>query len=96
MFRDIRLHGYANDQIEFYAITAGTEAYNRYFFNSDQADAQEIRFFSPGNEFIIGHDGISHSGNIRHHTAGAACSGLPTRLGNVLAATAPSAGGRTA
>ncbi|HEY5514069.1 MAG TPA: TIGR04442 family protein, partial [Geomonas sp.] len=63
MFRDIRLHGYANDQIEFYAITAGTEAYNRYFFNSDQADAQEIRFFSPGNEFIIGHDGISHRGN---------------------------------
>ena len=63
MFRDIRLHGYANDQVEFYAITAGTEAYNRYFFNSDQADAREIRFFSAGNEFIIGRDGISHSGN---------------------------------
>jgi uncharacterized protein (TIGR04442 family) len=63
MFRDIRLHGYANDQIEFYAITAGTEAYNRYFFNTDHADAQEIRFFSPGNEFVIGRDGISHRGN---------------------------------
>jgi uncharacterized protein (TIGR04442 family) len=63
MFRDIRLHGYVNDQIEFYAITAGTEAYNRYFFNTDHADGQEIRFFSPGNEFIIGHDGISHRGN---------------------------------
>jgi uncharacterized protein (TIGR04442 family) len=63
MFRDIRLHGYANDQIEFYAITAGTEAYNRYFFNTDNADGQEIRFFSPGNEFIIGRDGISHRGN---------------------------------
>ena len=64
MFRDIRLHGYANDQIEFYAITAGSEAYNRYFFHhTDQADADEIRFFSPGNEFLIGRDGISHRGN---------------------------------
>ena len=63
MFRDIRLHGYANDQIEFYAITAGTEAYNRYFFNTDPSDPDEIRFFSPGNEFIIGRNGISHRGN---------------------------------
>lgn len=63
MFKDIRLHGYANDQIEFYAITAGSEAYNRYFFHTDHADSSEIRFFSPGNEFIIGHDGISHRGN---------------------------------
>jgi len=63
MFRDIRLHGYANDQIEFYAITAGTEAYKRYFFNTDHTDAEEIRFFSPGNEFVIGRNGISHRGN---------------------------------
>jgi uncharacterized protein (TIGR04442 family) len=63
MFRDIRLHGYANDDIEFYAIAAGTEAYNRYFFNTDHADAHETRFFSPGNEFIIGRDGITHRGN---------------------------------
>ncbi|WP_224984379.1 TIGR04442 family protein [Geomonas agri] len=63
MFRDIRLHGYANDQIEFYAITAGSEAYNRYFFNTDPSDPDEIRFFSPGNEFIIGKNGISHRGN---------------------------------
>lgn len=63
MFKDIRLHGYANDQIEFYAITAGSESYNRYFFHTDHADSSEIRFFSPGNEFIIGRDGISHRGN---------------------------------
>jgi uncharacterized protein (TIGR04442 family) len=63
MFRDIRLHGYANDHIEFYAITAGTDAYNRYFFNTDRADSEEIRFFSPGNEFIIGRNGITHRGN---------------------------------
>ena len=63
MFRDIRLHGYANEQIEFYAITAGTEAYNRYFFNTDPTDPEEVRFFSPGNEFIIGRNGISHRGN---------------------------------
>jgi len=63
MFRDIRLHGHANDHIELYAIAAGSEAYNRYFFHTDHADAQEIRFFSPGNEFIIGRDGISHRGD---------------------------------
>jgi uncharacterized protein (TIGR04442 family) len=63
MFRDIRLHGHANEAIEFYAITAGDEAYNRYFFNTDHADPQAIRFFSPGNEFVIGPEGISHSGN---------------------------------
>lgn len=63
MFRDIRLHGYANDRIEFYAITAGSEAYNRYFFNTDPTDPEEVRFFSPGNEFIIGKHGISHRGN---------------------------------
>ncbi|GAW67963.1 hypothetical protein GPEL0_01f4072 [Geoanaerobacter pelophilus] len=63
MFKDIRLHGYANEQIEFYAITAGTEAYNRYFFNTDPTDPDEIRFFSPGNEFVIGRKGITHRGN---------------------------------
>jgi len=63
MFRDIRLHGYANDKIEYYAIAAGSDAYNRYFFNVDQGDADRIRFFSPGNEFIIGTEGISHRGN---------------------------------
>ena len=63
MFKDIRLHGYGNEAIEFYAIVAGNEAYNRYFFNTDPADPQSIRFFSPGNEFVIGPDGISHRGN---------------------------------
>ena len=62
MFRDIRLHGHANDRIEFYAVAAGSDAYNRYFFETDN-DAQSIRFFSPGNEFVIGRDGISHLGN---------------------------------
>jgi uncharacterized protein (TIGR04442 family) len=63
MFRDIRLHGCANDRIEFYAISAGSEAHNRYFFNTDPTDPQSIRFFSPGNEFVIGPEGISHNGN---------------------------------
>ena len=63
MFKDIRLHGYANDRIEFYAIAAGTEACNRYFFTTDHARPQAIRFFSPGNEFLIDPQGVSHRGN---------------------------------
>ena len=63
MHNDIRMHGNINQHIEYYAIVAGTEAYNRYFFNPGQDNHEELRFFSPGNEFIIGVDGINHSGN---------------------------------
>lgn len=63
MFTDIRLHGYANDRIEFYAYAAGDEAGRRYFFDTDQPAPDAIRFFSPGNEFVISPDGISHQGN---------------------------------
>ena len=63
MFRDIRLHGYANDRVEFYAIAAGSDPYGRYFFTADPADPLLLRFFSPGNEFVIAPDGIRHAGN---------------------------------
>ncbi|MBJ6726494.1 TIGR04442 family protein [Geomesophilobacter sediminis] len=63
MFKDIRLHGYANEVIEFTAIAAGADAYGRYFYNAGQSDADGIRFFSPGNEFIIDRSGVSYRGN---------------------------------
>ncbi len=61
--RDIRLHGLIQNHIEYYAMVAGTDAHQRYFFNIVQGEDEELRFFSPGNEFVIGRGGISHQGN---------------------------------
>lgn len=63
MHSDIRLHGQFDEHIEYYAIAAGVDAYKRFFFNIDQSSGDRLRFFSPGNEFIIGNEGISHQGN---------------------------------
>jgi uncharacterized protein (TIGR04442 family) len=62
MHKDIRLHGQTGGQIEYFAMVAGTEAYQRYFFNIVQ-DEDLLRIFSPGNDFIIGPEGISYQGN---------------------------------
>lgn len=62
MHKDIRLHGYVAKYIEYFAITAGVDAHKCYFFNIDQNDEDEIRLFSPGNEFVLGPGGVSHQG----------------------------------
>ncbi len=62
MQKDIRLHGYVAGDIEYFATAAGFEAHKRYFFNIDQKDENEIRFFSPGNEFALGEEGVTHQG----------------------------------
>jgi uncharacterized protein (TIGR04442 family) len=62
MQKDIRLHGLIDDQVEYYAIVAGFDAHQRYFYNQGNDD-EELRFFSPGNEFIMGADGVSYRGN---------------------------------
>lgn len=62
MQKDIRLHGQLANGIEYFVLVVGTEAYQRYFFNIVQ-EADELRVFSPGNEFIIGAQGISFEGN---------------------------------
>lgn len=62
MHKDIRLHGQTGDQIEYFVMVAGTDAYQRYFFNVVQ-DEDLLRIFSPGNEFIIAPEGISYQGN---------------------------------
>ena len=63
MHKDIRLHGHIDDKIEYYAFVAGDDAHRRYFFNAAKGDGDELRFFSPGNEFVIGRGGIRHAGN---------------------------------
>jgi len=58
--QEIRLHGHLDDTIEYFAMAASRDAYSRYFF---EADSENLRFFSPGNEFILGSEQISHRGN---------------------------------
>ena len=63
MYKDIRLHGSLENKIEYYAIAAGVDAHKRYFFNLDQSNDAELRFFSTNNEFVINQQGIKHRGN---------------------------------
>jgi len=60
MHQEIRLHGHLDDAIEYYAVMAAHDAYARYFF---ETDGDGLRFFAPGNEFLLGQDRISHRGN---------------------------------
>ncbi len=62
MQKDIRLHGQLANGIEYFVIVVGTEAYQRYFFNIVQ-ERNELRIFSPGNEFVIGPHGVAYEGN---------------------------------
>jgi uncharacterized protein (TIGR04442 family) len=63
MHKDISLHGHIDETIEYFALVAGVDAHQRYFFNVEQDDSERLRFFSPGNEFVIAADGVSHQGN---------------------------------
>lgn len=63
MHRDIRLHGQIDERIEYYAIVAGEDSHQRYFFNAAEGPGGELRFFAPGNEFVLGPGGIRHEGN---------------------------------
>jgi uncharacterized protein (TIGR04442 family) len=60
MHQEISLHGHLDDAVEYFAVLAAHDAYARYFF---ETDADGLRFFAPGNEFMLGHDRISHRGN---------------------------------
>ena len=58
--QEIRLHGHLDDTIEYFAMAASRDAYSRYFF---EASSDDLRFFSPGNEFILEPEQVSHRGN---------------------------------
>jgi uncharacterized protein (TIGR04442 family) len=63
MRKDIRLHGITEDGIEYYVFLAGSEVCERFSYSFGDGEQDEVRFFSPGNEFVIGKKFISHSGN---------------------------------
>ncbi len=60
MYQEVRLHGHIDATIEYFATAAGRDAYRRHFYESDDGG---LRFFSPGNEFQLGREGVSHRGN---------------------------------
>jgi len=60
MHQEIRLHGHVNETIEYFATAAARDAYRCYFY---ETPGNTMRFFSPGNEFVLTRDGISHRGN---------------------------------
>lgn len=65
MQKDIRLHGQLANGVEYFVLVVGSDAYQRYFFNIVQ-EADELRVFSPGNQFVIGSQGIQFEGNGGH------------------------------
>jgi uncharacterized protein (TIGR04442 family) len=60
MIREIRLHGKANEKIDYYFTVTGEDLSNRYFYESHPSGD---RFFSGGNEFVISGTGVRYSGN---------------------------------
>lgn len=60
MHQEIRLHGHVDDTIEYFATAASRDAYRSCFY---ETEADTLRFFSPGNEFVLGPDGVRHGGN---------------------------------
>lgn len=60
MHQEIRLHGHINDTIEYFATAAARDAYRCYFYETRGSD---LRFFSPGNDFVLSPEGITHRGN---------------------------------
>src|SRR3990172_1845608 len=64
MIQDIRLHSQVTQSIEFFATVAGHNLSHRFFYETGSShDETLIRFFSPGNEFIIGKEAVSYTGN---------------------------------
>jgi uncharacterized protein (TIGR04442 family) len=63
MRKDIRLHGETDKGIEYYVYLAGADVCERFSFSFGDGLRDEIRFFAPGSEFVIGSDGVHHTGN---------------------------------
>ena len=63
MYRDIRLHGVTDNLIEYYAAAVGSGATLLFFAAVTHEPEEDLRFFSGGNEFIIGKTGVHYRGN---------------------------------
>ncbi len=60
MSTELRLHGHIDDSIEFFATAAGADSSRPQFY---QQTGDGLRFFAPGNEFLLSPQGVSHRGN---------------------------------
>ncbi len=60
MKTELRLHGHIDESIEFFATAAGNDNSRPQFY---QQQGDSLRFFAPGNEFILSPQGVSHRGN---------------------------------
>ncbi len=58
--QEIRLHGHLDDTIEYFAMAVARDVYSRYFFETGETS---LRFFSPGNEFVLEEAQARHRGN---------------------------------
>jgi len=67
MIREIKLHGQADEKIDYFVTITGAELSSRYYYES-LPDNGGDRFFSGGNEFIIAPNGIAYTG-----TGGSLC-----------------------
>lgn len=63
MPKDIRLHGIADNQIEYYLIAVGDDIHKRFFFEVDDESGDGLRIFSSGSELFLNSEGIRHRGN---------------------------------
>ncbi|WP_020677194.1 TIGR04442 family protein [Geopsychrobacter electrodiphilus] len=60
MNTELRLHGHIDENIEFFATSAGGNDARPQFY---QQNGKELRFFAPGNEFFLTPQGVKHRGN---------------------------------
>lgn len=57
---ELRLHGQIDNSIEYFATAAGGQNLPSQFY---QQSDDILRFFAPGNELTLSHQGITHYGN---------------------------------
>jgi uncharacterized protein (TIGR04442 family) len=65
MIHEIKLHGKADENIEYFVTITGTDLSSRYCYECLQ---DGDRFFSGGNEFVISNGGVRYMG-----TGGSLC-----------------------
>ncbi|OGW37578.1 MAG: TIGR04442 family protein [Nitrospirae bacterium GWD2_57_9] len=65
MINEIKLHGKANEKLDYYVTITGADLSSRYCY---ECLPEGDRFFSGGNEFVIQQDGVRYMG-----TGGSLC-----------------------
>ncbi len=63
MRKDIRLHGETENGIDYYIYLAGADVCERFSYSPGDGEQDEVRFFAPGSEFVVGREGVRHGGN---------------------------------